>query len=314
MNKTVFFRGFVTGVAACILTIISSILLCFCPALNPGLYDKILFLPMNKYPDPDYGLCISGVKAKDVSFASLDQKVKLTARLYEVPNSKQIYLYTHGQGGNIACTAYKIKFLVDSGASVLAYDFRGYGKSIGEAHISLVHEDARAAYDYILAKTKFKSQDIILYGESLGAAITSNLASKVKSGGVVLESPFSSLSKIAREKFPVLDIYPDPLFPGPTLTNEPFVKSAHAPLLIVGADKDICTPLHHAQYLYKIASGTKFFLTCKNTNHAVFDVDPKFYCTKLAGFLTYCHNQNQQTQNRQDLAWAQSPAIVYSAP
>lgn len=310
MNKKVFFRGFVTGIATCILTTVLTILLCFCPALNPGLYDKILFLPLHKYPDPDYGLCISGIKAQDITFDSLDKKVKLTARLYKNPSSKQIILYTHGQGGNIACTAYKIKFLIDSGASVLAYDFRGYGKSKGEAHIAQVQEDARAAYDYILSNTEFKSSSVILYGESLGAAITSDLASKVKSAGVVLESPFISLSKIAREKFPVLEIYPDSLFPNPTLTNEPFVKSAHAPLLIVGADKDICTPLHHAQYLYKQATGTKFFLTCKNTNHAVFDVDPKFYCTKLAGFMSYCQNK----ENVQDLAWAQSPGIVYSAP
>lgn len=311
MNKKVFFRGFVTGIATCIATIILSILLCFCPALNPGLYEKILFLPMKKYPDPDYGLCISGIKAKDVIFDSLDKKVKLTARLYDVPQAKQIILYTHGQGGNISHTAYKIKFLVDSGASVLAYDFRGYGKSLGEPHIAQVHEDARAAYDYILANTRYKDRDVILYGESLGAAITSDLASKVKSGGVVLESPFTSLAKIAREKFPVLQIYPDSLNLYPTLTNESFVTGAHsAPLLIVGADKDICTPLHHAQYLYKHATGTKFFLTCKNTNHAVFDVDPKFYCTKLAGFMSYCQNRD----NSQALAWAQSPAIVYSAP
>ncbi len=310
MNKSMFFRGFVTGVSTCIITIILSILLCLCPALNPGLYDRILFLPMNKYPDPDQGLSISGIKAKEVSFDSLDKKVKLTARLYEVPGAKQIILYTHGQGGNIAYTAYKIKFLIDSKASVLAYDFRGYGKSIGEAHIAQVHEDARAAYDYILSSTKYKSKDIILYGESLGAAITSDLASKVKSAGVVLESPFISLSKIAREKFPVLDIYPEYLFPNPTLTNEPFVKGLHSPLLIVGAEKDICTPLHHAQYLYKVASGTKFLLTCKNTNHAVFDVDPKFYCEKLAGFMSYCKNSSE----KQDLAWAHSPGVVYSAP
>ncbi|MDX2104856.1 MAG: alpha/beta hydrolase [Candidatus Melainabacteria bacterium] len=310
MNKKVFFCGFVTGVSSCILTSIVSILLCFCPALNPDLYDRILFLPMHHYPDPDQGLSISGIKAKEVMFDSLDKKVKLTARLYEVPGAKQIILYTHGQGGNIAYTAYKIKFLVDSKASVLAYDFRGYGKSVGDAHIAQVNEDARAAYDYILTRTKFKSKDIILYGESLGSAITSDLASKVKSAGVVLESPFISLSKIAREKFPVLDIYPESLFPNPTLTNEPFVKGVHSPLLIVGAEKDVCTPLHHAQYLYKHASGTKFFLTCKNTNHAVYDVDPKFYCTKLAGFMDYCQNLDKN----QGLAWAKSPAIVYSVP
>lgn len=310
MNKKSFFCGFVTGVSSCVLTIIASILLCLCPALNPALYDKILFLPMHHYPDPDQGLCISGIKAKEVEFDSLDRKVKLTARLYESPGAKQIILYTHGQGGNIGYTAYKIKFLVDSKASVLAYDFRGYGKSIGDAHIAQVHDDARAAYEYILSHTKYKSKDIILYGESLGAAITSDLASKVKSAGVVLESPFISLSKIAREKFPVLDIYPESLFPNPTLTNEPFVKGSHAPLLIVGAEKDVCTPLHHAQYLYKQASGIKFLLTCKNTNHAVYDVDPKFYCTKLAGFMDYCQNLDKC----KNLSWARSPAIAYSVP
>ncbi len=308
MNKS-FFRGFATGIVACLTTIALTILLLLCPALNPQLYDRILFLPMTDYPDPDEGLSIEGCKAKEVFFDSLDKKVKLSARLYEKPGAKQIILYTHGQGGNIAYTAYKIKFLLGSGASVLAYDFRGYGKSKGDAHIAQVHEDARAAYEYLLKNTRYKNTDVILYGESLGCAITSDLASKVKCAGTVLECPFISLSTIAREKFPLLDIYPDSLFPNPTLTNEPFVKSNHPPLLIVGAEKDVCTPLHHAQDLYKKASGTKFFLTCKNTSHAIWNVNPEFYCSKLSGFLGFCQN----AKSAPDLAWAKNPDIVYSA-
>lgn len=310
MNKKYFFRGFVTGVFSCIMTIVLAILLMLCPALNPGLYDKILFLPMKQYPDPDEGVCIRGIKAKEVVFDSLDKKVRLSARLYENPGAKQIILYTHGQGGNIAQTAYKIKFLLASGASVFAYDFRGYGKSTGDAHIAQVHEDAQTAYDYLLKNTKYKCSDVILYGESLGCAITSELASKVKCAGAVLECPFISLSKIAREKFPVLDIYPDSLFPNPTLTNETFVKGKHPPLLIVGAEKDICTPYHHAQYLYEKASGTKFFLTCKNAAHAVWNVNPQFYSSKIAGFMGFCQNSNSSP----DLAWAQNPNIVFCAP
>lgn len=310
MNKKYFFRGFVTGVSTCILTITLSILILLCPALNPGLYDKILFLPMTDYPDPDEGISINGIKAQEVHFDSLDKKVNLSARLYENPGAKQIILYTHGQGGNIAYTAYKIRFLLGSGASVFAYDFRGYGKSKGDAHIAQVHDDARAAYEYMLKNTKYKNSDIILYGESLGCAITSDLASKVKCAGTILECPFISLSAIAREKFPVLDIYPDSLFPSPTLTNEPFVKGNHPPLLIVGAEKDVCTPLHHAQYLYKQASGTKFLLTCKNTAHAVWNVDSKFYCAKLAGFLGFCQNKKSVP----DLAWARNTNLIYSIP
>src|SRR4051812_21544055 len=98
------------------------------PPFGRPLYDMILFHP-SVYPDGGYNIeVINGIKPEDVYF-----KVKDGSTLHgwwlNNPAAGPVVLISHGNGGNITHRAWLAKSLIQSGASVFMYDYRGYGRS-----------------------------------------------------------------------------------------------------------------------------------------------------------------------------------------
>lgn len=305
--KKMFVIGFVCGLITIFLTVSASVLTFFCPMFNPSLTNKLMFLPINEFDERDPGLLCCGVKAQEVFFPSKDPKVKLNGRLYIKEGAPQVVLYSHGQGGNVALVHLKIEGLLNSGASVFAYDYRGYGKSTGQPSNAGVIDDAHAAYEYILAHTQYKPEQIILYGESLGTGITSAIARNVKCAGVVLECGFISPEVIGKERFPIMDLYPSWMFPKPDLSNVPLVEGAHPPLLLITGKKDVVVPCHHTQYLYDHASEPKKLIVLENSAHSYFGPDQTKYETSLAKFYKECADARS---DKGVLTQASSPAKI----
>ena len=50
------------------------------------------------------------------------------------------------------------------------------------------------------------NKDIVLYGESLGTGVAIELASKDNFGGIILESPFTSMADTAKIYYPYLPV------------------------------------------------------------------------------------------------------------
>lgn len=292
MKKRVFFAGFVVGIFANFLTIFAIGYISLCPAVNTGLVNRLLFLPIKQFNENDKGLCVLGCKAKEVYFKTADGET-LHGRLYLKDGARQIIMYSHGQGGNVSICAYKIENLLNTGASVFAYDYRGYGRSSGTPSSKGAITDARSAYDYLLKNTTCKNSQIILYGESLGTGITSAIAEGLDCGGIVLESAFISPELVCKEIFPLMEVYPSFLFPNPDLSNARMVKGKHAPLLLVAATKDQMIPSHHSQDLYDNASEPKALMFCQKSRHSDFGPDKKKFESCLTAFLQECSDRTQ---------------------
>ncbi|HXJ45303.1 MAG TPA: hypothetical protein VNK47_01415 [Candidatus Dormibacteraeota bacterium] len=80
-------------------------------------------------------------------------------------------------------------------------EYRGYGKSEGQPDEKYVYRDAQSALRYLAEKRGIAPKSIISYGQSLGTAIATDLASQTKVGGVVLEAPFPSIGAMARRVY-----------------------------------------------------------------------------------------------------------------
>src|SRR5579863_7254315 len=102
------------------------------------------------------------------------------------PRTKLAILHLHGNAGNLEDRRDLVIGLRDAGASVLAIDFRGYGKSDGSPGEAGLYADARAAYDWLLSRTA--AENIVIHGESLGGGPACELASTVKCAGLILQS------------------------------------------------------------------------------------------------------------------------------
>jgi alpha-beta hydrolase superfamily lysophospholipase len=91
------------------------------------------------------------------------------------PNAPAV-LYLHGTRWSLTGQVFRLEQLRDFGFSVLAIDYRGFGKSDGDVPSErTVYEDAHAAWDWLAARQPDPARRFI-YGHSLGGAVAVDLA------------------------------------------------------------------------------------------------------------------------------------------
>ena len=117
---------------------------------------------------------------------------------------KPVYLYFHGNGGNLSYRPDRFNLLAEDGAGIMAVSWRGYGGSTGSPTEDGLMADARAAYASVRARAG--QARIVLVGESLGTGIAVKLAAEVPVTAVILDSGYSSISDVAASKFPWLPV------------------------------------------------------------------------------------------------------------
>lgn len=274
------------GVGAFILILVGIFYFYLCPRLNPGLVESIMFHPERRAEHYKELKTLAGVTAEEVNFKVGESGPLLNALFYKVPGSDSIVLFSHGNAGMLDERIDKYQAIIDSGVSVFAFDYRGYGKS-EDVHPTLkgVIEDSVAAYDYIKSKLGFKPKQIILYGESIGTGITTELARMRKSKGIILESGFASPEKWAKDRLPLMQIYPSFLFIEPALDNVDYVTGKHPPLLIFAGEKDEVIPCENSQLVFEKATEPKQLVLAPNSSHNDFTKDFPLYRKRLMSFL-----------------------------
>lgn len=164
-------------------------------------------------------------------------------------------LISHGNGGNISHRLELYQLWLEAGFSVVAYDYRGYGKSSGIPSEQGTYEDVENVYEW-LRKKGFAKKKIIALGESLGAAVATELALRQVLGGLILQSAFTKISDIGKELFPWLPVETLGSFDYNTLGKLPKIKT---PLLILHSRKDRMIPFAHAERNFQSANSPKHF-------------------------------------------------------
>jgi fermentation-respiration switch protein FrsA (DUF1100 family) len=188
-----------------------------------------------------------GLGVQDI-WLTADDGTKLHA--WWIPNetAKFTFLAFHGNAGNIADRATVYEFLRDMPVNVLALEYRGYGRSEGTPSERGVYRDADAAYLYLVNTKRKDPKTIISFGQSLGSAVAAHLAARHEVGGVVLEAPFPSASRVARKFYWFL--------PGVGLlmhsqfNTEKRLKEISAPVFIVHCNQDSVLPFQFGQEVY----------------------------------------------------------------
>ena len=230
----------------------------------------------------------AGLQVQDVWITGYDG-TKLHS--WWIPNEKAQFTFIafHGNAGNIANRGYVYKFLSDIPANVLAVEYRGYGKSEGKPGEKDFYRDANSAYRFLLEKEGVHPENIISFGQSLGTATATHLASEVKVGGLVLEAPFTSIAAMAHRQFSYLPGV-ELLVYGQMDTKRKIGK-VKAPVLVVQCSRDPVVPPELGQQVYEAASSPKqllkFDMTCHEESSLL---APVKYQTALKDFLSKVAN------------------------
>ena len=162
-------------------------------------------------------------------------------------------LFCHGNGGNVGDRVGELALLAASGFDVLAFDYRGYGRSSGRPSEFGTYRDARAARAELLRRPGVDASGVFYLGESLGAAVALELALHAPPAGLVLQSAFTSIRDMARRQYPAI---PPPLVPDayPSLR---LIAGLRVPLLVLHGDRDEIVPSLHGEALFDAAPGPK---------------------------------------------------------
>src|SRR3954447_18196353 len=105
-------------------------------------------------------------------------------------------LLCHGNAGNIGDRIAHVELLSAAGFDVLAFDYRGYGRSSGRPSEQGLYRDARAAHEAMLGREGVDPARVIYLGESLGGAVALALALERPPAGVILQSAFTSVRDV----------------------------------------------------------------------------------------------------------------------
>lgn len=121
------------------------------------------------------------------------------------PRAGWATLFCHGNGGNLTSRPGYYRAIMETGVSLLAFDYRGYGRSEGEPSEHGTYADAQAACQW-LGRRGFAPERVLVWGESLGGGIASHVAATLPVGGLALQSTFTSIPDIGAELFPWLPV------------------------------------------------------------------------------------------------------------
>lgn len=169
--------------------------------------------------------------------------------------------------GNNAHRLYLAEALIKAKVNVLLYDYRGYGLSTGKSSLRGILEDGDAAYDYVRNKLHYAPSQIIIYGESIGTAVSCHVAAEHDCAGLILQSPIKSLPSAAKFVFVFMRMYPDFVFPEPQLDNLKLISQIKCPKLIMHGLKDQIVNSENSKILYDAAQDPKTLALLPECGH-----------------------------------------------
>jgi uncharacterized protein len=199
------------------------------------------------------------LKFEDITLTTADH-VRLHAWFFPAntnsPRRGLVFLVAHGNGGNISHRLGLAAALLRTGANVLLFDYRGYGRSDGVPGERGTYRDAEAALAW-LRERGFNSTDVIAYGESLGGGVATELATRHPLAGLVVQSSFTSTPDLGKELFPWLPVHALAHYRYETLRKLPKVKT---PLLVLHSRADSIIPFPHGERNFAAANEPKLFV------------------------------------------------------
>ena len=124
----------------------------------------------------------------------------------EEPDRGVTVLVANGNAGDRAVRAPLARALAEHGLSVLLFDYRGYGGNPGSPSEAGLARDVRAAQRFLIDEAGLSPGRVLYFGESLGAAVVTELATEHPPAGLVLRSPFVDLASVGQIHYPLLPV------------------------------------------------------------------------------------------------------------
>ena len=257
----------------------AALVLCLLGGLVLLFENRFIYFPSRGYDATPSGL---GLAHEDV-WLTAEDGVRIHGWYLPVPRARWVTLVSHGNAGNISHRLDRALLLqARLRSSVFLYDYRGYGASEGSPDEAGTYRDARAAYGYLVEEKQVKADELVLFGESLGSAVSLELALARPAAALVLEAPFTSVRDMARTTILA------PLAPFVRTRYESLARISRLrmPLLVLQGDRDEVVPPVQGRRLFDAAREPKRYFAIRGAGHNdTYLVGGEAYWRTIADFL-----------------------------
>ena len=203
--------------------------------------------------------------ARDVALETEDG-LRLGAWLVPArePSRSMAVLVANGNAGDRSARAPLASALAARGFTVLLFDYRGYGGNGGAPSERGLVRDARAAQQFLVEGAGFRADQLLYYGESLGAAVVTALAVDRPPRGLVLRSPFVDLASVGSLHYPFLPVR--------ALLRDRFpvaeqVRGVSAPVTVVYGSADSVVPASQSRAVAEAAPTLRRLVEVAGADH-----------------------------------------------
>jgi uncharacterized protein len=180
-------------------------------------------------------------------------------------------VYFHGNGGNLSIWLPILAGVQASGLNVLAFDYRGYGRSTGSPTEKGLYRDADAVLAELARLRQRESaagstvrRPIIYWGRSLGGPVAAYATTVTRPDGLILESTFPDKRAVLGRQFVLRTLN---LLASFRFETADMLRGFDRPTLVMHGDADSVVPYAAGRALFERLSEPKRFVTLRGADH-----------------------------------------------
>lgn len=226
--------------------------------------QTFIFRPIKNYP----GLPPGG-------FREVWIQNRLDAWLCDEFEDRPYVLFCHGNSGNLETYEDALNYFYQQNLNILAFDYSGFGISLGAPSIRQVLKDGLDAYDYLIS-IGVSSEKILIVGYSIGGPIATYVSkNRGPELGLYIINTFTSLEVLLPEPLSFLSGYFVDLLP----TIE-WIVDIECKLAVSASPDDGFIPWTQGKELAEVGGG--IFVAISGTH-----IDPMISIDAMHEIMTY---------------------------
>ena len=172
---------------------------------------------------------------------------KLSVLTFDKANAKGVILYFHGNAGSLDSWGGIHQDFKDLNFNLVIVDYRGYGKSTGKiTSEKQLQADAERLYEFVAKR--YGTENVVIYGRSIGTGIASWLAAQHSPKMLILETPYFSLPDLVRHIYPFVPSF----LVRYKLRNDRWIQKQPYPVHLFHGTKDNLIPYSSSERLEKL--------------------------------------------------------------
>ncbi|CAF3575041.1 unnamed protein product [Rotaria sp. Silwood1] len=181
-----------------------------------------------------------------------DNELPIPCMFYSPENSDRkieyFMIFCHGNGCDIGTMQYTLsEFSKHLNLYIISFEYPSYGLCPAQSpNQQTINNHADRTINFVHNILNWPIERIIIYGQSIGSGAACYLASTRSIGALILQSPYTSINNLVREKIGILSVFVN----SHSWNNLETMKHIKCPVLFIHGSNDILIPPNHSEILH----------------------------------------------------------------